>query len=508
MTFEEYIDRNIVTSEFQYYKPANFEKLAGALDRMREAVNSSKDTLICAVGDWDVDGILSLKILTNTLNDMGITKYDTYFGTQKEHGMTQEFVNECIEKGYKYVLVTDSSTNSLDVINYLDSIGVTVIILDHHVSYYEYEDYPESTVIINSKMKGNEVIKEISAGMLVYLVTTFYRKHINIKLREEDMWFAYITLISDSCNLNDSYIKPVILGIQSVREIPMELRLFMNQYTTLNRRFLTYNFNNKINNMCRTENISLLKDLFYSDKSLTEKNNIVSKINDIHIECKKGLTQLVEVIDSCVEDLGSCTLVDIDKALALTELSETYLANATGLIASRVSSDTGKASIAYISWDKDNLKLSGRDNYGLYPFQEMLRTLNLEGGGHIEAIGFKVPKMDLYKIKEFSRTVKGVEDKEEPYYIMEVKGLEENNLRNIFKKVAIFNEISGSGLKPIRIRITLNSRKMTMRDIGKLRLFQIGNIQIKDLMQTKVYGDTVDIEPEFNKFEEALICYF
>lgn len=508
MTFNSYIENNINASKFKYFKPTNFEKLVGAFNSMFTDAKETKDTLVCCVGDWDVDGVLSMKILTNTLADMGLEKYDIYFGTSKEHGMTQAFVNECIEKDYKYVIVTDSSTNSMEIINYLDSIGVTVIILDHHVCNYNYSDYPERAVIINSKMEGNEVIREISAGLLVYLVTSFYRKTKGQDIKEEDMWFAYVTLISDSCKLSDKYIKPLILGIQNVESVPREINLFTNKYTVLNRRFFTYNFNSKINNMCRLERIDLIKELFYGNVDLKRKSEIVEEIEEIHKYCKEGLRSLSTMLDGCVQDLGSCTLVDLDKALSLTDLPEVYIANATGLLASRVSSNTGKASIAYISWDKESYKLSGRDNYGLYPFQEMLRTLNLEGGGHIEAVGFKIPKLDLDKLKEFAKNVDSVLEKEEDKHILKVSNLSENNLKKLFKKVATLNEISGNGLKPIKIRIKLDSSVLKMKDIGKLRLFEIGDIQIKDLMQSKSYGDVVDIEPEYNKFLEALVCYF
>lgn len=508
MTLKEMIEDNIKYEPFKYFRPKNYDKMEEVFDRMKLEADSTEDTIICGVGDWDVDGVLSLKILTNTLKDIGLKNIDTYFGNQKEHGMTQDFVNTCLQKKYKYVIVVDSSSNSMSLIKYLTKMGVEVIILDHHVCEYNYNDYPEGCVIINSKMEGNEVINEISAGMLTYLATSFYRKHLGIEVRVSDLWFAYVTLISDSCNLNDKYIKPIILGINGVGALPLELELFTNRYAVANRRFYTYNFNSKINNMCRLERIDLIERLFYRDNGREGKIAAIEEIEELHKTCKEGLKELIEVIDVCVEDLGSCTLVNIDKATALTSLPQVYLTNATGLIASRVSSSEGKASIAYMSWDKDNYKLSGRDNYGVFPFQGMLRSLNLEGGGHLAAIGFSIPKIDLDLIREFAR-MEGIErEKEDSHHILTIEDLEERSLERLFRSVSTYNEISGGRLKPIRIRIPLISGVFSMRDIGKLRLFSLGNIEVKDLMQTKTYGEYVDIEPEYNKFKEALVCYF
>jgi single-stranded-DNA-specific exonuclease len=126
------------------------------LPQMEQAVLRLIDALdrgqrLVLFGDYDVDGITSLALLSTILNAYG-AKPGLFLPLRKEegYGLSRDSVERCLEQFQPQLLVAvDCGTSSVQEIATLKARGVDVIVLDHHEPKSEL---PECVAIVNPKI--------------------------------------------------------------------------------------------------------------------------------------------------------------------------------------------------------------------------------------------------------------------------------------------------------------------------------------------------------------------
>ncbi len=501
MTFNEVIE-TIKCSNIKLHQPINLKK---ALVLLNKIIKSEDE--ITLVGDWDVDGILSSKIVFDTLLELKPDiKINVYFGVKKTHGIGEEFLTYFKNHPTKYLIITDSSSDCVEELNYLcNEYNTYTLILDHHLSQFRLNDFPNNCIVINPKFDNDTTLHAISAGMLCYIVTSYLRKALNLKtLSDEHLLFGYTTLISDCCDLEDPYCKSIVLNVpMCVKPTPL-YNYMLGKYDKLNRKFLNFKFNNKINTLCRNNKSDLIKYIFFNqdNKSYETLINGLTKMEELHNKCKPALSNYVENCIEYVEDLGSCTMLNMDKVPNSTILSRDYLINSTGLIANKIIDKTGKPCISYITISEEFYKCSGRDNQAKFPFGRLIRLLNLKGDGHLGAMGFTCHKLDMPRLKDQIRNLDSNEFQlEKPREIIfNLNEFNPDEYRQVCDLISKYNEVVVNN-KMISLKIKLSRDKFKVENRGKLRLFIADNITLKDLKQSIQLDDTVLFKPIFNKDE-------
>ncbi|MEG1500349.1 MAG: single-stranded-DNA-specific exonuclease RecJ, partial [Clostridiales bacterium] len=121
-----------------------------------------KDALIAILGDYDADGIMSTVILGKTIDSLGGNfLYHIPQRDKEGYGLNNQGIKEMKDKGVELLLVCDNGTSSLEEVEYANSLGLTVIIIDHHDIVLEYDDngedfreiLPQAQAFINHKQK-------------------------------------------------------------------------------------------------------------------------------------------------------------------------------------------------------------------------------------------------------------------------------------------------------------------------------------------------------------------
>jgi len=502
----ERIELGTKCNKFKYVKPVNYDK---SLLFIKKLV-AEPDRKVALKGDWDVDGVFSTKIVFNLLLEaIGRERIIVNFGTSKDHGVNIETIKLIKNEGITDVIIMDSSTNNMSELTELCDSGVNVMILDHHLSDYSYTEYPANCCIINSKMKGNEEIKEISAGFLCYLVTSFWRNDIGLTLKPSDMILGYVTLIADGCMLHDPYIRPVILGIKSIQSIPDDIKLFMNQYSKISRNFISFSVSNMINDLCRNDDEKSLLELFFEDRTNLERASMVEKVISDQKARKIALDLMCKEYENFTEDLGSCTLSDLNKIedlasagneniqKALAEITSSYILNATGLISMRIAKLCGKPTLVYKCISGVHMKASGRCTDTAFPFKPMCEVMDFDGGGHPGAYGFKFYTFDLDRLKSYCRLLKETKASLKQYTVIDLDDV--NPLfRDRFRiAVSRHNEIAFGDVLPIYVKVHLN-RSFNQNKFKKMIQYKDNFVVVKDLMGLTDMGDTVLANPQFS----------
>jgi single-stranded-DNA-specific exonuclease len=131
--------------------PFLIPNMAAAVDRLLIARQGGEFLVI--FGDYDVDGVTSTALLTETLRALG-WRVEHYLPHRLEegYGLTRDGVERCLQKfPAQLLLAADCGSTAVEVIAWLRQRGIDVIVLDHHqVS----EPAPAAVALVNPQLGG------------------------------------------------------------------------------------------------------------------------------------------------------------------------------------------------------------------------------------------------------------------------------------------------------------------------------------------------------------------
>ena len=134
------------------------ERILGAIDRRERVV---------LFGDYDVDGVTSLALLSELLRSYGAAP-ELFLPLRMEegYGLSPESVERCLEQHRPQLLVAvDCGTSSLVEIASLKERGIDVIVLDHHEPK---SALPDCVAIVNPKAASECALEYLCSVGIVF----------------------------------------------------------------------------------------------------------------------------------------------------------------------------------------------------------------------------------------------------------------------------------------------------------------------------------------------------
>jgi single-stranded-DNA-specific exonuclease len=120
---------------------------------LRRAIHQ-KD-LVCVYGDFDVDGISSTVILTETVRDLGGEAMPYIPHREREgYGLNLRAIESLADRGVRVLVACDCGTTSVREIEQARSLGVEVIVVDHHLPP---PLLPDASALVNPKLASSSV---------------------------------------------------------------------------------------------------------------------------------------------------------------------------------------------------------------------------------------------------------------------------------------------------------------------------------------------------------------
>ena len=102
-----------------------------AVSRVLEA--RTKKERVVVFGDYDVDGVSSTALLVRFLTEIGMeVSYRLPHRVHDGYGLKEYFFTELAEKNVKLVITVDCGTRDIEPIKYAKSLGIDIIVTDHH----------------------------------------------------------------------------------------------------------------------------------------------------------------------------------------------------------------------------------------------------------------------------------------------------------------------------------------------------------------------------------------
>jgi single-stranded-DNA-specific exonuclease len=142
--------------------PFLLPNMAAAVERILAALDRRERIVL--YGDYDVDGVTSLTLLTRTLRAFGAAPACFLpLRADEGYGLSPDGVARCVsEHGPQLIIAVDCGTSSVAEIAELQAQGIDVIVLDHH----ECKDaLPACVALVNPKL-GDDFHYLCSVGIV------------------------------------------------------------------------------------------------------------------------------------------------------------------------------------------------------------------------------------------------------------------------------------------------------------------------------------------------------
>ncbi|MBU2546761.1 MAG: DHH family phosphoesterase, partial [Gammaproteobacteria bacterium] len=141
--------------------PFDIPGIQKAAQRIFEAKEKQQKVLV--YGDYDVDGVTGTTVLLETLKHMGIhTTYYIPFRYGEGYSLNMEAIKKIKREKVDLIVTVDCGISSKKEIELANSLGIDVIVTDHHNLP---EELPPALAVINPKMIKSEHPTKDLAGV-------------------------------------------------------------------------------------------------------------------------------------------------------------------------------------------------------------------------------------------------------------------------------------------------------------------------------------------------------
>ncbi|MFC4600368.1 single-stranded-DNA-specific exonuclease RecJ [Cohnella hongkongensis] len=130
--------------------PFGMKGMAEAADRIRRAVRDGER--IRVYGDYDADGVTSTALMIRLLTELGAS-FDTYIPhrSREGYGLNNAALDLAAAAGVRLLITVDNGISAVEQIAYAASLGIDVVVTDHHEPP---EQLPAAAIaLVNPKQK-------------------------------------------------------------------------------------------------------------------------------------------------------------------------------------------------------------------------------------------------------------------------------------------------------------------------------------------------------------------
>ncbi|MFK4785620.1 single-stranded-DNA-specific exonuclease RecJ [Fusobacterium sp. MFO224] len=419
LTEKEDVNKFINPDLSQLRDPFEFEKMEEAVLKIIEKKNNHDKIYI--YGDYDVDGISATAFLVHVFRSIGIkTGYYIPNRMEENYGFDKKTADFIKSKNGKLVITVDTGANSIDDIRYAKSIGIDLIVTDHHKSEKEKSD--DEYILINPKISKTYKFKYLSgAGVALKLAQGLYRK---LGISEENLYkyldIIMIGTVADVVPMIDENRIIISNGLNVLKKTNVNGLFYLLKYLKFqNKRITTtdvsYFISPLINSLGRIGISKVGADFFIENDDFKIYNIIeeMKKMNKIRRRLEKKIfDEAIEMIESHVDNSQ-------EKYIYLK--SKNWHPGVIGVVASRLSIKYG-VPVILIAISNDIGKASCRSSNGVNVFNIFadIKENFIRFGGHDLAAGFVAKVENLDKIEKiFAEKVNNL-DKEKEREVIEI----------------------------------------------------------------------------------------
>jgi len=356
-----------------------------AVRRIRQAVSRKEKILI--FGDYDVDGILSVVILSQALESLG-GEVDYFIPERLKYGygIKEGYIEIVLERKARLVISVDCGIKATQFAKRAKEEGIDIIITDHHLPG---DFLPEAEAILNPMLSDSGYPDKSLAGIGVVfkLIQALFDREGKASSLSHYMKLVSIGTIADVAKLRGENRLFVKFGLRDLERVSNTGLLSLMEFCGLRGRRVSvgdigFRIGPRINAAGRMGMPDLAVRLFFTD-SLPESLELVGHLDKLN--SKRQRTQ-EKIYDQAMRKIGKRHLAERYKFLILG--CEEWHRGVIGIVASKLK-DIFHRPVLLFAYEDGKAHGSGR-SISEFPLIECLdecRDLFLDYGGHSMAIG-------------------------------------------------------------------------------------------------------------------------
>lgn len=383
--------------ETESIDPFEMHDMDIACTRIYQAIEHKERIMV--FGDFDADGITATVILVHALQRLGAkVSYRIPDRVKDSHGLKNHLIDEIAENKVDLIVTCDCGINDNISVKHAVSLGIDVIITDHHTP--DKNRFPSDAVaVVNPKLSPDFPDQDLS-GSAVAL------KLIEALIREKksaDFLFPYyemaaIGTVADCVSLTGENRRIVKTGLSYMKNSAwsgLQFLLESNRVApeNINAQTIGFTIAPRINAASRIGDCFVAVQLFLGKES--DHARRVEYLENLNNERKVLTTEGVEMAAVQIQGDKNCQVL----------FHEHWEPGILGLIASRYCEQLGQPIIAS-TLNNGKLSASCRAPQGVCMVSGLKKSADffLGFGGHAGAAGFVAKPDQLDSIRESLQT--------------------------------------------------------------------------------------------------------
>ena len=369
---------------------------------LREKIKEK--TRIRIIGDYDIDGIQSTYILYCALRRLGA---DADFVIPDRildgYGLNEHLVTRASQDGIDTILTCDNGISAIDQIHLAKSLGMTVVVTDHHevpfteVDGVRREKVCEADAVVNPKQQAcHYPFKKLCGAAVAFKLVQVLYEVFGLEVSEADCFienagFATVGDVMDLQGENRILVKLGLEMLNRTTNIGMKALILQNKLTmgAIKSHDIGFRIGPCLNASGRLDTARLSLKLLLCE-SETEAAVLAEEIVELN-ESRKLLT--MHAVEQAKEIAQQEEYVN-DRVLVifLPDCHESL----AGIVAGRIREAYYRPTLV-VTRSEHGAKGSGRsiESYSMYEELCKCEEYLTQFGGHPMAAGFSLKEADI-----------------------------------------------------------------------------------------------------------------
>lgn len=379
-----------------------------AVERLVQAKKQRDKVII--YGDYDIDGLTASTILLESLTAFGINA-SVFIPNRfvEGYGLSGDALKTLAKKGAQLIVTVDCGSLSHKEIELANSLGVDVIVTDHHSVA---ETMPAAVAVINPKRPDHKYpfIDLAGVGVAFKLVQALQTKLDGLS-KGQEKWLLDLVALGTVCDVvelkgeNRAIVYWGLRVMQKTRRIGLKMLMAVSRVTpeTLNARSLGFGLGPRLNAAGRLETAQLALDLLTSTDR-ARSLELAELLDSMNTERRAEQDRIFR------DAKEQALLYEQDNVLIVSHASWSH--GIIGIVAAKLLETYHKPTFVLQELEDGTAKGSAR-SFGDFSAVSGIRateTFLIKGGGHKLAAGVTLQTANIDKwrtaINGYYRTLK------------------------------------------------------------------------------------------------------
>ena len=480
-------EKRKIKKEFNTNKDYYLKNLTEASELILKHIdNNSK---ISNVTDFDTDGLGCSYVMDWLFKQLNYDNYNIYIPDRSEgYGLSMEYIKN--NKDIDLIITADNGISKYKEVEYAKSLGISVIITDHH----NLPPILPDCIIVNPKLESSDYMKDVCGTGVVWFLAKEVLRIKGIKANvDEILDMVACSTIADMVSLDGCNRELVIKGLKLLNDKKYSskgLEMMFSQFgSEITSETIAFGVSAIFNSLGRLKHMNIAYEFLCKGKTDIYDEIIENNEHRKRLQQKFSSLALKEVDTS--QNIIIYENNDIPKGLI-------------GLVASDLMNKFYKPTIVMANGGGSGRSVNDIDLYDVV-FNKNSDFVE-SGGGHTKAIGVNITNVCSFKEQlEKYANLHFTKEQLTPslYYYDEVYP---KNLEQDFIEV---NKSAPFGIGNLKSNVIIRNQTIqSIRVVGKLQnVLQITfesrlkGVKFKTMSHSLKQGDVIDVLGSISKNE-------